>query len=130
MSWTRGRHILPLSELCGLGLPLSCSCYSRTSWRRDEVPWKTDQYLEKSLPLAPLSLLSGCLPHRESQAPIADRRLEADQPCCGPAVSSQWSLAPSGCRNCRARARGPEASHLASLLTPSQQLSDRWTYVV
>ena len=44
----RGRHILPLSEPCGVGLPLSCSCYSQASWRRDEVPWKTDQYLEKS----------------------------------------------------------------------------------
>lgn len=27
------------------------------------MPWKTDQYLEKSLPLAPLPLLSGRLPH-------------------------------------------------------------------
>lgn len=75
------------------------------------MPWKTDQYLEKLLPLALLLLLSGRLPRLQEPDSIADRRLETDQPCRSSAVSSWRCLGPgrrNGARRAAARAAEPE----------------------
>lgn len=54
-SWKAGSLFL---SAVWLGRPSRTlnSCYYGDSWRSDEKPWKTDQYLEKLLPLALLLL--------------------------------------------------------------------------
>ena len=94
------------------------------------MPWKTDQYLEKSLPLAPLPLLSGRQPrpeepgsHRRPQAGgrpalLRPGHLQPAEP------GAQWPPEPQSPRP------GPRGQPLSLPPHPSLQLPDRRTYVV
>lgn len=149
--WPRGRQS-PVRDSVGMfsllishvgrgRLPRTLrSCHRGASRGSAEELWETDQSLEKLLPLALLLLRVGAI--RPFTAPPRARlplQTAGWTPAwCGPAVSSrgvwarpaEWSPATRGRKSYRTRARGPQASHSASLLSSACSFRtdpDRWS---